>query len=184
MLRRSPVTKWNQVGKLPQIHEMAYVDQDAVLIGKVVVEKNVIVLPRAVIRADEGNPIIIGEGSNIQDGVIIHALKGSSVNIGQHCSIAHGAVVHGPCTIEDGCFVGFCAIILKAKLGRGCFIGHGAIVTGVEIPAGKYVPAGAVIDIEEKVEKLESITEEMVFFKEEVLAVNGELLKGYREMVE
>jgi len=176
------VTSWNPAGRLPQVHETAYVDQDAVVIGEVIIEKNVIILPRAVVRADEGNPVVVGEGGNIQDGVIIHALKGSGVSIGRRCSIAHGAVVHGPCMIGDGSFIGFRAIILGVRLGRGCFVGHGAIVTGVEIPAGKYVPAGTVIGVEEEAQALENVPVELMSFMEDVLAVNGELLKGYREM--
>lgn len=182
MLRKSPVTSWSTAEKLPLVHESAFVDRDAVLIGEVIVSGGVIVLPRAVIRADEGQPVIIGEGSNVQDGVIIHALKGSGVSIGRNCSVAHGAVVHGPCIIGDGCFIGFCAILLKAGLGEKCFVSHGAVVTGVEIPAGKCVPAGAVIDTREKAESLESVTGEMLKFNEEVLAVNRELLRGYRKI--
>jgi carbonic anhydrase/acetyltransferase-like protein (isoleucine patch superfamily) len=167
---------------MPQVHDTAYVDQDAVVIGEVIIEENVVILPRAVIRADEGNPIVIGGGSNIQDGVIIHALKGSGVNIGRRCSIAHGAVVHGPCTIEDGSFIGFRAIILGVRLGRGSFIGHGAVISGVEIPEGRYVPAGAVVGAQKEAETLENVPVELMGFMEDVLAVNRELLKGYREM--
>jgi carbonic anhydrase/acetyltransferase-like protein (isoleucine patch superfamily) len=67
MIRKNPS------GDLPVIHESAYVDNTAILCGKIIVEENVFIGPYAVIRADEvdenGNmdPIIIGANSNIQD---------------------------------------------------------------------------------------------------------------------
>ncbi|MCL6635202.1 MAG: transferase [Peptococcaceae bacterium] len=182
MIRYSPVTSWNHVEKLPVVHELAYVDPGAVLIGEVTVEKDAVILPGVVIRADEGCPIVIGKGTNVQDGVIMHALKGSGIDVGRHCSIAHGAVVHGPCRIGDNSFVGFNAVLLKAVLGKNCFVSHGAMVIGVEVPDGKFVPTGQVIDSREKVLALADITPEMAGFAEEVREVNEELLRGYRKM--
>lgn len=182
MLRYSPVTSWSHVERLPRVHELAYIDRNAVLIGEVFIEKSAVVLPGVVIRADEGCPIVIGEGTNVQDGVIMHALKGSGIDIGRHCSIAHGAVVHGPCRIEDHSFIGFNAVLLKAKLGKNCFVSHGAMVIGVEVPDNKFIPTGKLIDTQEKVISLENITAEMSEFADEVLKVNEELLRGYRKM--
>lgn len=182
MLRFSPATSWNHVEKYPRVHELAYIDQNAVLIGEVVIEKNAVILPGVIIRADEGCPIIIGESTNVQDGVIMHALKGSGIEIGRHCSIAHGAVVHGPCRLDDNCFVGFNAVLLKAHLGKRCFVSHGALVIGVEVPEGKFIPPGQLIDTQEKVQALADITGEMSGFAHEVLEVNEELLRGYRRM--
>src|SRR5699024_11476811 len=67
------------------VHESAFVDPTAVLCGLVKVEANVFIGPYAVIRADEVDengdmePIIIGAGSNIQDGVVIHSKDGAAV---------------------------------------------------------------------------------------------------------
>jgi len=96
MLRRNPS------GHRPQVHESAYVDQTAILCGKIIVHENVFIGPYVVIRADEVDetgdmePIIIGAHSNIQDGVVIHSKSGAAVNIGERTSIAHRAIVHGP----------------------------------------------------------------------------------------
>ena len=71
MIRRNPN------GDVPVVHDTAFVDPTAILCGKVIVEENVFIGPYAVIRADEVNeagdmePIVIGAGSNIQDGVVI-----------------------------------------------------------------------------------------------------------------
>ena len=64
------VIRRNPSGHLPEIHESAYVDQTAILCGKVVVQENVFIVPYGVIRADkvsaEGDmePIMIGAHSS------------------------------------------------------------------------------------------------------------------------
>lgn len=183
MIRNSPLTSWNKETKIPNISDQAYVDRASVLIGDVTVERRAIVLPGAVLRADEGGPIIIGEGSNVQDGVIMHCLKGSSVLVGPNCSIAHGAVVHGPCQIEEGSFVGFNAVLLKCSVGPGCFISHGAQVLNVNIPQGLYVPPGTIVDSADKVMGLEPVTVEQREFAQAVIRVNDELRQGYKRLV-
>ena len=113
MIRKNPR------GDLPQIHETAYVDQTAILCGKVIVDENVFIGPYAVIRADEVDetgdmqPIHIGAHSNIQDGVVIHSKSGATVTIGQHTSIAHRSIVHGPCTVGDRVFIGFNSVLFN-----------------------------------------------------------------------
>ena len=182
MLRHSPATSWNHSEKLPRVHELAYIDQNAILIGEVIVERNAVIFPGAVIRADEGCPIVIGAGTNVQDGVIMHGLKGSRIQVGRDCSIAHGAVVHGPCEIGDETFIGFNAVLLKATLGKNCFVSHGAMVIGAAVPENKFIPTGQVVDSQEKADALETITAGMKEFVHNVLEVNGELLRGYRKM--
>lgn len=183
MIRVSPLTSWNREIRMPKINDQAYVDRASVLIGDVMVEKDAIVLPGAVLRADEGHPIVIGEGSNVQDGVIMHCLKGSSISIGPRCSIAHGAVVHGPCRLGEGSFVGFNAILLKCKIGPGCFIDHGAQILNVELPEGLYVPPGTIIDSNDKIQGLMPVNVEQKEFIQKVLQVNDELREGYRELI-
>lgn len=165
---------------MPRVSPNAFVDDTAVLIGEVVVEDDVLILPYAVLRADEGAPIYVGAGTNVQDGVIVHALLGSEVRIGRRCALAHAGVVHGPCTIEDGCFVGFRAVVFRARVGAGCFIGHGAVVAEVELPPGSLVPVGAVVDSAEAVSRLQPVTQVQLDLLSEVLKVNAELLTGYK----
>ena len=65
----------NPRGDFPVVSESAFVDPTAILCGHVIVEDDVFIGPYAVIRADESDenghvePIRIGSGSNIQDGV-------------------------------------------------------------------------------------------------------------------
>ncbi|MDQ0287267.1 carbonic anhydrase/acetyltransferase-like protein (isoleucine patch superfamily) [Desulfofundulus luciae] len=178
MLQKAPMVGWKP-GGFPVVSANAFIHETAVLMGDVVIKDGVAVYPLAVLRADEGFPIVIGEYSNVQDGVVIHCLKGGSVTVGQRCSLAHGAIIHGPCEIGDETFVGFRAMVVKSRLGRGCFVGHGALVNGVEIPDGKYVPSLAVVTTSEHAAALPEVSREQLEFVREVFSVNRELCDAY-----
>ncbi|MFZ5647084.1 MAG: transferase [Bacillota bacterium] len=181
-IESSPVTSWSGEIKRPQLHPTAYVHHTAVLIGDVRVGKNVIICPGAVIRADEGSPIIIGDGSNIQDGVIMHCLQGGSIEIGEKCSVAHGAVIHGPCVMGRENFVGFNSVVHDARLGDNCFVSHCALVTNVSLPDKTMVPAGKIVQSQEEVGSLPSAGEEQKNFNSKVANVNEELRRGYKNI--
>ena len=55
----------------PVIHEEAYVDESAIVIGDVSIGKESSVWPKSAIRGDV-QKITIGERTNIQDGSILH----------------------------------------------------------------------------------------------------------------
>jgi len=75
----------------------------------------------SVLRGDN-EPIVVGEGSNVQDACVCHTDMGFPLTIGPDCTIGHMAVLHG-CTV-----------------GAGSLVGAGALVTeGKEIPAGVLV---------------------------------------------
>jgi carbonic anhydrase/acetyltransferase-like protein (isoleucine patch superfamily) len=70
----------------------------------------------ATLRA-EAEPIEIGAGTNIQDGVTIHVDAECPVSIGAGVSVGHNAVLHG-CVIEDDSLIGMGAVILNgARVG-------------------------------------------------------------------
>ncbi|MDI6905949.1 MAG: hexapeptide transferase [Thermoanaerobacterales bacterium] len=184
MLRPSPLTEWSQDSRMPAVAGDAFADPAAVLIGDVRIESRVIVCPGAVLRADEGSPIIIRRDTNVQDGVIMHALLNSFIEVGPSCCIAHGAILHGPCVIGEGSFVGFRATILSSRLGRGCFIGHGALVLNVDLPRGTFVPPGMTVATPGDVEHLPQAGESQQAFTAEVLRVNRELRRGYLALEE
>ncbi|MEP4189648.1 MAG: DapH/DapD/GlmU-related protein, partial [Sneathiella sp.] len=135
MIRKNPR------GDIPQVSPRAFVDPSAILCGRVIVEANVFIGPYAIIRADEVDadghmePIVIGEGSNIQDGVVIHSRSGGQVIIGQRTSIAHRAIVHGPCVIGDDVFIGFNSVLFNCTIGDGCMVQHNAVVDDFHLPA-------------------------------------------------
>jgi len=81
-----------------------------------------------VIRGDT-ETITVGEGSNVQDLVVIHADHGLPVVIGKHVTVGHQVMLHG-CTIGEGSLIGIQAVVLnRAVIGKNCLVGAGAIVT-------------------------------------------------------
>ncbi|MEA3224449.1 MAG: DapH/DapD/GlmU-related protein [Planctomycetota bacterium] len=176
----------NPEGNWPQVDPSAYIDPTAQLIGNVHVGPRVYIGPNAVIRADETDtplgvaPIEIGPQCNVQDGVIIHALGGAKVTVGRRSSLGHGCIVHGPCTLGEGCFVGFGAKVFDATIGDGVFVGMGAVVQGVELAPESLVPPAVSVFCRKHMIKLVSTTSPKDRkFMEKVVAANVVLAEGY-----
>ena len=152
--------------KRPSIHPSCYIDESAVIIGNVVMEKDCSIWANAVIRGDR-NRIIIREGTNIQDGCIIHTDDKHDVEIGKNVSIGHGAIVHGA-KIGDNCLIGMNATILNgAKIGRGSLIGANALILeDTEIPDHSLVVGipGKILRQDKEMEK--KIIENAEIYKE------------------
>jgi carbonic anhydrase/acetyltransferase-like protein (isoleucine patch superfamily) len=182
MIRKNPR------GDLPVIHESAYVDQTAIICGKVEIRENVFVGPYAVIRADETNqhgsmePIVIGANSNIQDGVVIHSKSGATVEIGENTSIAHRSIVHGPCKVGSNVFLGFNSVLFNCTVGDGCVVRHNAVVDGCDLPPGFYVPSTQRIGPQTDLSKIPRVTAQASEFSEDVARTNNELVLGYKRL--
>lgn len=116
-----------------------FVADNATLIGRVTLERGSSVWFNVVIRADTDD-IIVGEGSNIQDGSVLHTDAGYKLRVGKNCTVGHMVMLHG-CEIGDGSLIGIRAVILNgAKIGRNCLVGAGSLVT-----EGKSFPDNSVI---------------------------------------
>ena len=63
-------------GKRPKVAQSAYVDDTALVLGDARVDEDVSIWPMAVVRGDV-NSIVIGQGSNIQDGAVLHGTHDS-----------------------------------------------------------------------------------------------------------
>lgn len=171
-------------GWFPEVAPTAYVHPTATIIGRVYVGERVFIGPNAVLRADETGPdgtvepIVIGDGANVQDCVVIHALGGTGVTIGPRTSIAHAAVIHGPCEIGAGCFVGFQSVVFRATLGDGALVMHKALVESAHVPAGFFVPSMAAICGPDGALLLSRAPRELVHFAERVARANLRLAEG------
>lgn len=182
MIRKNPS------GHLPQIHQSAYIDQTAIICGKVIIHANVFVGPYAVIRADETDengdmePIVIGANSNIQDGVVIHSKAGAAVQIGENSSIAHRSIIHGPCVIGTRVFVGFNSVLFNCKIGNNSAIRHNAVVDGCDLPSNFYVPAMSYINAKTDLAAYPPIDVSITEFSESVVTTNIELVQGYKAL--
>ena len=77
-----------------------YVAPDATLIGRVVLEHEASIWFKTVIRGDN-DPIIIGAGSNVQDGSVLHADPGFPLTLARGVSVGNKEMLNG-CTVGDG----------------------------------------------------------------------------------
>ena len=121
----------------PQIHTEAWVAETAVVIGDVQLAAGASLWPTAVARGDVSS-IVVGEGSNVQDGAVLHGDPDQPVTIGADVTIGHRAVVHGA-TLKDGCLIGIGAIVLNGvTVGEEALVAAGSVVTR-DVPAGVLV---------------------------------------------
>lgn len=127
----------------PKIAQSAFVDENAVVTGNVVIGTDSSIWPMCSVRGDI-HTIRIGERSNIQDGSILHvthdsefAPGGNSLSIGDDVTVGHNAVVHA-CTVEDLCLIGMGSVILDGAVVRsGAIVGAGSLVSpGKELEGG------------------------------------------------
>ena len=95
--------------------------------GRVILKKNASVWWGATLRGDN-DPIVVGEGSNIQDGSVCHTDTGSPLTIGANVTVGHMVMLHG-CTIGDNTLVGIGSIVLNgARIGKNCLITEGKVI--------------------------------------------------------
>ncbi len=127
------------LGKKPDTAGALFVAANATVVGDVVLGRDSSVFYGAVLRADI-NRIEVGEGSNLQDNVIVHLSDDAGVRIGSHVTVGHGAIVHA-CTIDDGCLIGMGATILDhAHIGAESLVGANSLV-----PQGFTCPPGSLV---------------------------------------
>ena len=116
-----------------------YVAPNATLIGSVVLHNLASVWFNAVLRGDN-EPIVIGEGCNVQDGCVLHTDPGFPLTLERHVTVGHKAMLHG-CTIGEGSLIGINAVVLNgARIGRNCLIGANAL-----IPEGKEIADNSLV---------------------------------------
>ena len=126
-------------GCSPQTEKAAFIAAGAALVGDVRLAENVSVWYNVTLRADVA-PIIIGQGTNVQDNSCIHVERGGACCLGQNVTVGHCVTLHA-CTVEDNCLIGMGAVVLDgAVIGHGSIVGAHALVTkGTLIPPGSLV---------------------------------------------
>ncbi|MBN2060881.1 MAG: carbonic anhydrase [Deltaproteobacteria bacterium] len=200
MITGNVITDFCPQEYFPEISNSAYVHPMAAVIGHVLIGAKVMIAPFASVRGDEGHPILIGDETNIQDGVVIHGLEtekggmpvdantikingvGYSVYIGRRVSLAHQVQIHGPALVGDNSFIGMKSLLFKSRVGNNCVIEPGCIIIGVNIDVGRYVPAGTILKDQKNSNELPMITEDYQFrnMNNEVVHVNIALAEGYK----
>tara|TARA_B100000795_G_scaffold241568_1_gene204367 strand:- start:5565 stop:6089 length:525 start_codon:yes stop_codon:yes gene_type:complete len=126
-------------GDTPDIHESVFVAESADVMGKVILKEQSSVWFNAVIRGD-CDYIEVGKRSNIQDGAVLHADPGQPLKIGEDVTVGHQAMIHCK-SIGDRTLIGIQAVILDgAVVGSDCLIAANALVkAGAVIPDGSMV---------------------------------------------
>lgn len=122
-------------GISPILGARVYVDECALVIGRVVLGDDASVWPFAVARGDV-NRIEIGARTNIQDGCVLHVVHdgpakpgGLPLIIGDDVTVGHKAMLHGA-RIGHRCLIGMAAVVLD-----------GAVIEDeVVLAAGSVVP--------------------------------------------
>ena len=113
---------------VPEISADSWIAPNAIIIGKVKLEKNSSIWFNVVLRGDI-EKIVIGENSNIQDGSVLHTDPGYPLTVGKGVTVGHMVMLHG-CEISDDTLIGIGSTILnKAKIGKNCIIGANTLVT-------------------------------------------------------
>lgn len=199
MIEKNVITDFSSKAGEPTIGEGTFVHPLAAVIGNVILGKNIMVAPTACVRGDEGQPLFVGDDSNVQDGVVIHALeteqdgkpiekntyeidgKKYAVYVGSRVSLAHQVQIHGPAVVMDDTFVGMKVLVFKSFVGKNCVIEPGVILMGVKVADGRCVPAGSVVKTQAEADALPVITAEYPLkdMNKGVLHVNKALAKGY-----
>jgi carbonic anhydrase/acetyltransferase-like protein (isoleucine patch superfamily) len=126
--------------KTPSIHETAFVTDDAIVIGDVVIGSEASIWFGSIVRGDV-NYIRIGDRTNIQDACVIHVSSKDHPTILEHeITVGHRVTLHG-CYIESGCLIGIGSIILDgARIGKNSLVAAGSLVTpGTVIPPESLV---------------------------------------------
>ena len=147
-------------GDTPQIATTAFVDDMALVLGKVEIGESSSIWPMTVLRGDV-NRITVGAETNIQDGTVVHVTHdgpyspgGIATVIGDQVTIGHQAMIHA-CRIGDRCLIGMGSIILDgAVIESDVMIAAGTLVSPHKRLASGYLymgrPAKAVRPLTEK----------------------------------
>ncbi len=180
----------NVVKDMPQVDSTAYIDPDAIIIGRVCIGAHCFIGAGVVLRADrfslddERCSIVVGDGSVIQDAAILHAHSETGIQVGSGTTINHGAVVYGPATIGDGCFIGCKAILHYATIGSNVFVRSNCVLESVAIPADRFIDIGACITQQEEVDRLRPITGEEKQFMQRAVEESRDYSVRYKYSLE
>lgn len=128
--------------KTPQIHETAFVEDSAQIIGDVVIGPHSSVWFNTTVRGDV-HYIRIGSYTNVQDNSVLHVRKGTYATIlDDYVTIGHSVTLHG-CRIKSNNLIGIGAILLDdVVVEENCIIGAGALITTGTKVAARSLMAG------------------------------------------
>ena len=105
----------------PVIGPDTYIDEAALVVGRVTVGADSSLWPMTVARGDV-HSIRIGARTNIQDGSVLHVTQdnefspgGFALTVGDDVTVGHGVILHA-CTIEDLVLIGMGSTVLDGAV--------------------------------------------------------------------
>ena len=123
----------------PSIGKNTFITENSTIIGRCIIGENCSIWYNTVVRADV-NEIIIGRGTNIQDGCVVHCANDYKTIIGENVTVGHNAIIHG-CTVGNNCLIGMGSTILDgAVIGDNVIVGANSLIT-----SGKKIPSGVLV---------------------------------------
>lgn len=123
----------------PNIGKNTFIAENSIVVGRCFIGENCSIWYNTVLRADV-NEIIIGNGTNIQDGCVVHCAQDFKSIIGENVTVGHNAIIHG-CTIGSNCLIGMGATILEgANIGNNVIVGANSLIT-----SDKTIPSGVLV---------------------------------------
>ena len=127
----------------------------AAVIGRVVMKKDSSVWYGVVLRGDN-DPIVLGEGTNIQDNSVAHSDAGEPVILGDYVTVGHSVILHS-CIVGDNSLIGMGSTLLsRCVIGKNCLIGANSLVT-----EGKVIPDNSLV-VGSPARVVRSLTEEEI----------------------
>uniref|UniRef100_A0A7C4YGY9 Gamma carbonic anhydrase family protein n=1 Tax=candidate division WOR-3 bacterium TaxID=2052148 RepID=A0A7C4YGY9_UNCW3 len=153
-----------------------FIAEGARIIGDVRLGIDVNIWFNAVLRGDI-TYIEIGDGTNIQDNVVVHVDYDLPTIIGSYVTVGHSAIIHGA-KISSNVLIGMGSIILSgAEIGEGCIIAAGAVVKEREVIPPFSLVAGVPGKIiktlsEDVIQKIRSSAEEYIKLAKRRLSEN------------
>lgn len=150
----------------PDIADSAFIDESAVVTGRVSIGEDASVWPLCSVRGDV-HDIRIGARTNIQDNSVLHvthdgdyAPGGYPLIIGDDVTVGHGVIVHA-CTVGNRCLIGMGSIVLDgAIIEDEVMLGAGSLVSPRKTLESGYLYVGSPA---KKVRELND--KELAFFK-------------------
>lgn len=120
-------------GKRPMVQDNCFIAPSASIIGDVQIGRKCYIGYNAIIRADPGQRIVLGESCNVQEKAVITG----AATIGKWTSIEPMAIIESA-DVAAGSFVGANAVV-----GRGAIIESEAMLcAGSVLQAGATIPSG------------------------------------------
>ena len=152
----------------------AFIADNAVIQGNVIIDENVSIWYGCVIRSEKAR-VIIHKNSNIQDLSVIHTDEGFDTIIEEGVSVGHRAIVHGA-KVGKNSLIGMGAILMNgAEIGKNCIIGAGSVITeNTRIPDNSLV-----VGIPGKV--IRNVSQEQILSNEKNALMYVEEAREYKE---